>query len=234
MDLPLVLLPGSLCDSRLFQSQVDYFSSMGEVLVADFAGHDSIKSMAAVTLTKLPDKFSLVGLSMGGIVALEMVKQAPNRVQKLGLFATNPSAESNEGRLSRDRQMSKISQGGVDELVVFVKDSLIPNYNIRTDQSEIVQAIVLDMALQLGPKDFLNQWKALKNRSDSWSSLANIRCPTLLISGTNDAICNTEMHHEISSKVRNAQLKIIKGAGHLSTMDSPILINQILDEWLNS
>ena len=111
LPLPLLLLPGSLCTDQLFHPQLSFFNGQREVVVADFSGCDSIESMAVKVLSEAPTEFALAGLSLGGIVALEMFRQAPNRIKKIALLDTIPRAESPEGKVMRRQQFISITQG---------------------------------------------------------------------------------------------------------------------------
>ena len=197
--LPLVLLPGSLCDQRLFGAQVEYFSRFREVFVGDFVGCDSIQGMAVKMLAEAPPKFALAGLSMGGIVAFEMYRQAPQRIDRLAVLDTNPSAELAERVAIRRRQSQHIADGG--DLAEFTGAELLPKYADNRKHRTRLEALVLSMAKAAGAAEFVNQWRALEQRPDSWCTLRQIACPTLILCGANDKLCSVELHREMAAEI---------------------------------
>jgi pimeloyl-ACP methyl ester carboxylesterase len=232
--LPLILLPGSLCNQLLFQPQIDFFKGHREVIVANFSNCDSIEAMAAKVLNEAPAEFALAGLSMGGIVAFEMFRQAPQRIVRIAFLDTNPRAEGPENVPVRHQQINDIAQGGVETLKTFVSQQLMPKYVFGSEQRLRLEPLVMEMALDVGADEFINQWRALASRADSWSTLKDIRCPTLILCGVHDALCNEKLHRDMALEVKHARLDIIDEAGHLSTLDAPEQVNQALENWLNS
>ena len=228
--LPLLLLPGSLCDQRLFGAQVEYFSRFREVFVGDFIGCDSIQGMAVKMLAEAPPKFALAGLSMGGIVAFEMYRQAPQRIDRLAVLGTNPSAELAESVAIRRWQSQHIAGGG--DLAEFTGAELLPKYADNRVHRTRLEAVILSMAKAAGAEEFVNQWRALAQRPDSWRTLRQITCPTLILCGANDNLCSVELHREMAAEISGGQLQIIADAGHLCTLDAPIEVNRALHRWL--
>ena len=234
VPLPLLLLPGSLCNHLLFQSQIAFFKGHREVTVANFSSCDSIESMAAKVLSQAPAEFALAGLSMGGIVALEMFRQAPQRIKKIALLDTNARGELPENVPVRHQQIDNIVQGGVESLKTLVSQQLMPKYAFKSEQRLQLEPLVMEMALDVGTDEFINQWRALASRPDSWSTLKDIRCPALIVCGVHDALCNQKLHRDMAVEIKQARLDIIKEAGHLSTLDAPEQVNKALENWLNS
>jgi len=234
VSLPLLLLPGSLCNEQLFRQQISFFIRQREVIVADFSGCDSIESMAIKVLDEAPAEFALVGFSMGGIVAFEMFRQAPERIKKVALIGTSPRAESPERVIIRNQQINGIVERGVEGLKALVRQELLPKYVYDTEQSLRIESVVMEMALDAGPDVFIDQWRALANRSESWTTLKDIHCPTLILCGVHDLLCDEKGHREMAFNIKHASLEIIEGAGHLSTLDAPEQVNRALDSWLNS
>jgi pimeloyl-ACP methyl ester carboxylesterase len=228
--LPLVLLPGSLCDQRLFGAQVEYFSRFREVFVGDFVGCDSIQGMAVKMLAEAPPKFALAGLSMGGIVAFEMYRQAPQRIDRLAVLDTNPNAELAERVAIRRRQSQHVADGG--DLAEFTGAELLPKYADNREHRTRLEALVLSMAKAAGSAEFVNQWRALEQRPDSWCTLRQIACPTLILCGANDKLCSVELHRDMAAEISGGHLQVIADAGHLCTLDAPIAVNRALHRWL--
>ncbi len=234
LPLPLLLLPGSLCTDQLFHPQLSFFNGQREVVVADFSGCDSIESMAVKVLSEAPTEFALAGLSLGGIVALEMFRQAPNRIKKIALLDTIPRAESPEGKVMRRQQIKSITQGGIESLKLLVSQELLPKYGFEAEQLLRLEPAVMKMAQDTGVDEFINQWQALSNRTDRWSTLKSIRCPMLILCGKHDKLCNEKCHRDMAGYVNHSRLEIIEAAGHLSTLDAPEQVNRALDKWLHS
>jgi pimeloyl-ACP methyl ester carboxylesterase len=234
VPLPLLLLPGSLCTDLLFQAQISFFKEHREVIVANFSNCDSIEAMATKVLNEAPEEFALAGLSMGGIVALEMLRQAPQRIKRIALLDTNPRGEFPENQTIRHQQIDKVAQGGVERLKTLVSQQLMPKYVFDSEQLLQLESLVMTMALDVGADEFINQWRALASRADSWSILRDIRCPTLILCGGHDALCNEKLHRDMALEIKHARLEIIEEAGHLSTLDAPEQVNRALEDWLNS
>ena len=234
MPLPLLLLPGSLCTDLLFQAQISFLKGHREVIVASFFNCDSIEAMATKVLNEAPAEFALAGLSMGGIVAFEMFRQAPQRIKRIALLDTNPSSELPERTVIRHQQISSVAQGGVESLRTLVRQQIMPKYAFDPEQLLQLEPLVMKMALDVGADEFINQWRALASRGDSWGMLKDIRCPTLILCGAHDALCNEKLHRDMALEIKHARLEIIEEAGHLSTLDAPEQVNRILENWLNS
>ena len=234
VPVPLLLLPGSLCNDLLFQAQVAFFKGHREVTVANFSNCDSVEAMAAKVLNEAPAEFALAGLSMGGIVAFEMFRQAPQRIVRIALLDTNPRGELPENVPVRHQQIDDIAQGSIETLKTFVSQRLMPKYAFDSEQRLKLEPIVMEMAMDVGSVEFMNQWRALASRTDSWSTLKDIRCPTLILCGVHDALCNEKLHRDMALQVKHARLEIIQEAGHLSTLDAPEQVNKALEIWLNS
>ena len=234
VPLPLILLPGSLCNELLFQPQTAFFKGHREVVVANFSNCDSIEAMAAKVLSEAPAEFALAGLSMGGIVAFEMFRQAPQRIKRIALLDTNPRGELPENVPVRHQQINDIAQGSVETLKTFVSQQLMPKYAFDSEQRPKLEPLVMEMALDVGADEFINQWRALASRTDSWSTLKDIRCPALILCGVHDALCNEKLHRDMALEIKHARLEIIEAAGHLSTLDAPEQVNEALENWLNS
>tara|TARA_B110000037_G_scaffold87772_1_gene104046 strand:- start:123 stop:848 length:726 start_codon:yes stop_codon:yes gene_type:complete len=234
VPLPLLLLPGSLCTDLLFQAQISFFKGHREVIVASFFNCDSIEAMATKVLNEAPEEFALAGLSMGGIVAFEMFRQAPQRIKRIALLDTNPRGELPENVPIRQQQVNNVAQGGVERLRTLVSQQLMPKYAFDSEQLLQLEPLVMKMALDVGADEFINQWRALASRVDSWSTLKDIRCPTLILCGAQDVLCNEKLHRDMALEIKHAKLEIIEEAGHLSTLDAPEQVNRALENWLNS
>jgi len=228
--IPLVLLPGLLNDARLWRAQIDGLADVATTQVADLTGADSISALATAVLAAAPaPRFALAGLSMGGYVALEIMRQAPERVIALALLDTSARPDTPEATENR-RQLMNLAE--TDFPAVTAK--LIPKLVSPAQQSDPVIVDLLNaMANTVGKEAFLRQQRAIMGRVDSRPHLAAIRCPTLLLCGREDVITPVEIHEELHSGIAGAQLRVIDQCGHLSTLGQPQQVTQALREWLS-
>ncbi len=221
-----MLLPGMLCDHRLWHHQADALGP--NVHYADTTRDDSFEAMARRTLEHAPPRFAVAGLSMGGILAFEIWRQAPERVSHMALLDTNPHAETAERRSLRLDQIAKAMAGGLRELAI---DSMKPMYLATAHRDdEALLGFVLDMAMDLGPEVFERQSLALRNRADSVPTLDTIDCPTLVLCGDEDTLCPPKYHQLMAERVRGARLRIVENCGHLSSLEQPEVVTSELQQ----
>jgi len=226
----VVFLPGLLCDSQLWQPQVVGLGPSIEPWVADFRRDDSIAGMAKSALAEAPfPKFALAGLSMGGYVALEVMRQAPERIERLALLDTQARPEAPEARERRLALMALAEKGEF----MGVTDRLMPLlvHGSRMADAPLVE-LIKDMARNIGKEAFLRQQKAIMERPDSRDSLLKIRCPTLVLCGEHDLLTPRDRHEEIAAAIRGSTLVVVPGCGHMSTLEKPMEVNRALSAWL--
>ncbi len=224
--LPIVFAPGLMCDARLFEAQAAALSGDRQTLVADFAQDDSILGMAARLLKDAPTRFYLAGLSMGAIVAFDVWRQAGHRLAGLALLNSTPFADSPARRAVRISQIDRVRKGSLKTVVM---EELKPNYLAAAHKKD--QALmneIYGMAERLGPDVFVDQSRALMNRQDSSDTLGRITCPTLIIAGEDDEVCPPELHEIMRNAIRGSSIHVIPECGHLSTMESPDAVTQLL------
>ena len=231
MTLPLVLLPGMMCDARLFAPQIAAFSGKRAVLLAPIVARDTIEGLAADVLAVAPPRFALAGLSMGGIVAMEMLRQAPERVERIALLDTNPLAETGAAKARRGPQIAAVRAGRLAEIM---RDEMKPNYLAEGPQRGATLDLCMEMALDLGPEVFVRQSEALMTRRDQSGALGKARLPALALCGRADTLCPVARHELIAGLIPGAQLEIIEGAGHLPTLEQPEPTNAALTRWLEA
>lgn len=229
MKEPLILLPGMMCDARLFAPQIAAFSHEHPVMTAPLNDHDTVGQLAKDILDNAPPNFALAGLSMGGIVAMEVLRQAPKRITRLALLDTNPKAEAEVVAQSRLPQMDKVRAGA---LRAVMRNEMKPNY--LTDGPRMGQILDLCMAMAetLGATVFINQSRALQTRPDQQDTLRAVTVPTLILCGEDDTLCPIHRHELMHQLIPGSVLTIIKGAGHLPTLEQPDLTNEALAQWL--
>ena len=221
-----MLLPGMLCDHRLWQHQADALGP--NVHHADTTRDDNFEAMAERALEHAPPRFAIAGLSMGGILAFEIWRQAPERVTHMALLDTNPHAETAERRSLRLDQIAKAMAGGLRELAV---DSMKPMYLAAAHRDdEALLDLVLDMAMGLGPEVFERQSLALRNRADSVPTLETIDCPALVLCGDEDMLCPPKYHTLMADRIPDARLRIVENCGHVSSLEQPEVVTRELQQ----
>jgi pimeloyl-ACP methyl ester carboxylesterase len=225
----LVLLPGMMCDARLFGPQIAGLP--GPVVVPDLGGHDSVAALAAQVLAQVDGPFALAGLSMGGIVAMEVLHQAPGRVTRLALMDTNPLAELPAVQTRRAPQIAAVQAGRLEQVM---RDEMKPNYLVDSPDMPRLLDLCMAMALDLGPQAFVNQSIALRDRPDQCATLRGVRVPTLILCGRHDRLCPVERHQLMNALIPHSTLEIIENAGHLPTLEQPQLTNAALRRWLEA
>lgn len=228
--IPLVLLPGMMCDGRLFGPQIAAFSARA-LHLAPLVGGDTVQSLAAQILVDAPPRFALAGLSMGGIVAMEVIAQAPDRVTHLALLDTNPRAETPQIAARRAPQMAQVEAGGLARVM---RDEMKPNYLTDDPNRTAILDLCMDMALNLGPQVFLRQSRALRDRPDQQETLRRVSVPTLILCGRDDALCPVERHELMHGLIPQSTLHIVENAGHLPTLEQPDETTAALARWLEA
>ncbi len=229
---PLVLLPGLLCDRRLFGPQIPALEAGGRrVLVPDLTGEDTIEALAARVLAEAPPgPFALCGLSMGGYVAQEVVRQAPARVARLALLDTRARADTPE-ETARRRGLIELAERGEFRGVTPRLLPLLVHHDRLADGA--LAGLVQAMAAGVGKDAFLRQQRAIMARRDYRPLLPAIRVPTLVLCGREDAITPPDMHLEIAAAVPDATLVVVPGCGHLAPLERPTAVAAQLAAWLD-
>lgn len=227
--MPIVLVPGLNCSARLYAEQIPALWRFGPVQVADHTRDDSMEAIAAAILAHAPPRFALVGLSMGGYIALTMVRQAPARVHKLALLDTSARPETPEQSKRRKPQIA-LAQGGHFAEVPPLQFPVFVHRNRQHD--EALRARVRSMAEETGAEAFLRQQKAIMTRPDMRPLLASITCPTLVLVGDGDELTPPPLSEEIAAGIDGSRLVVIADCGHLSTMERPEAVNRELVEWM--
>jgi pimeloyl-ACP methyl ester carboxylesterase len=228
---PLVLLPGMMCDERLFAPQISELSKQREVHFVQISGYKTISELAADVLNNAPPVFALAGLSMGGIVAMEVLSQASERVERLALLDTNPLAELSDVAKRRGPQIDAVRNGQLKEII---RDEMKPNYLFDGDKKTKILKLCMDMALDIGPDAFIRQSIALRDRIDQKNTLRTYKRPALVLCGRHDVLCPLERHELMHNLLENSKLEIIEDAGHLPTLEQPKITTMALISWLEA
>lgn len=229
MKPQILMLPGLLNDASLFTEQTVALSELGVVQVGDLTRSETIAELAKDALDEAPEgSLVLVGLSMGGYVAFEIMRQAPERVSALVLMDTSARPDTPEASAMREELMA-LAETDLEA----VTERLLPRLS-HPDMMNLptVRGVIQSMAASLGKEVFIRQQRAIMGRPDSRPTLANIACPTLVICGREDQITPPEMAEEIAAGIKQAELRIIEQCGHLSTLDQPEEVSGVLVEWI--
>jgi pimeloyl-ACP methyl ester carboxylesterase len=229
MREPLVLLPGMMCDARLFGPQIAELSADLAVMAAPVTQGERIEEIASNLLDLLPKRFALAGLSMGGIVAMEILRRAPDRITRLALMDTNPLAETPVVAANREPQIVRVRSGRLMEVM---RDEMKPNYLAPGPQRTDVLDLVMDMAETLGPEVFIRQSRALQRRRDQQAVLRKCKVPTLVLCGAHDQLCPIKRHSFMAELIPYARLVVLDDAGHLPTLEQPAQTTAALREWM--
>ena len=227
----LILLPGMMCDARLFAPQIAVLQDSMRISVPLPVSAPNMAQLAAKVLADAPGRFALGGVSMGGILAMEIIRQAPQRVTHLALIDTNPFAERDEVKARRTPQMEAVRDG---RLAAVMRDEMKPSYfTHRADNADLLD-LTMAMATDLGPDAFIAQSLALRDRPDYEATLRHVTCSTLILCGRHDQLCPVERHEAMKVMIPHARLCIVEEAGHLPTIETPGIVTTALQELLET
>ncbi|MGH6981492.1 MAG: alpha/beta fold hydrolase [Stellaceae bacterium] len=229
--IPLLLLPGLLCDRQLWAPQIEALSDIAAPSVADLTQDDSFPAMARRLLAGAPARFAVAGLSMGGYVAQEVMRQAPERVVKLALLDTSARADTPE-QSQRRRDLIALSERGQFHGVT---TRLLPNL-IHPDRlgDAVLVKTIMDMASSVGRDGFLRQEIAILARPDGRADLGRIAVPTLVLCGREDLLTPLALHEEMTALIPGATLRIVERCGHMTTLERPKDVNAAMRAWLTA
>lgn len=231
----ILLVPGNMCDRRLWSGGGNLLREALTVrqlrcVDADTARDDRIAAMAARALAATTGPLLVVGFSMGAIVALDMARQAPERIVGLALSGLNAGADLPERSAARVRQQAEVRAGGLERVIV---EELKPHYLARANRDDVeLRALLRDMGLVLGPQVFTAQSEALRLRADLRPVLGALRVPVLLGCGEEDALCPPAWHRDWAGRTRDARLEIFAGAGHMLPLEQPEAFAAALLRWI--
>ena len=224
----LLLVPGFNCTAALWSPQVEAFSGKFDCRIADHTRSETMAGIAQDILREAPEKFLLCGLSMGGYIAFEIMRQAPGRVTKLALLDTQATPESDAQRVNRAARIEAARTRGMDAVFdlqwpQFVHPARYEDAPLRT--------VIRQMAIDTGFDVFMRQATAIMHRPDSRPDLKKIATPTLVLTGAQDQLTPPEKAHEMADAIPNAKLVITPDCGHISTLEKPESVNAALAEF---
>jgi pimeloyl-ACP methyl ester carboxylesterase len=229
--LPIVLIPGLTCSARLYAEQIPVLWRFGPVTVADHTRDNSMAGIARRILAAAPQRFALAGLSMGGYIAFEIMRQAPERVVKLALLDTGARGDTPEQTARRKVVIGLANSGRYAE----VPEIAFPVYvHRKRHNDEALKRLVRTMAEETGVEAFLRQQEAIIGRPDSRPGLGRIACRTLVLVGEGDEATPPELAREIVAGIPGSHLVVIPDSGHLSTLEQPQAVTAALVDWLRA
>jgi len=225
----LILLPGLLCDEALWRPQIDRFGTRLDVRVGDLTRDDSLRGMAGRLLAGAPPRFALAGLSMGGYVAQEILREAPGRVSRVALLDSSARPDSAE-QTARRKALIKLAQTGKFKGVTPRLLPLLIHPGRLGDRA--LTGTVMAMAERVGQAAFLRQQNAILKRPDGRPDLPRIACPALILCGRQDALTPPALSREMAEAIPGARLVELDECGHLASLEQPEAVNDALEEWL--
>ena len=224
----IVLIPGALATPKLWQHQETYFQEGRRFHHVDVLGSDSLTEMAHRFAKNAPEKFTVIGFSMGGYVALELLRIIPNKIERLILINSAARPLSEKGQAERERSLDLINNGKFDFLIKLIFKNSIHDKNKQNTLLPLAQA----MAHEVGVENYKCQLNAILNKPDHLSLLPTIDCPTLIIASKQDNVMPTERSEHLAQNIKNAELIYLNECGHMATLEKPNELNKILDDWL--
>ena len=227
--VPLVLVPGLLNTGRVFAHQVAGLADVADCTTAEPWHHDSIGAMAEAALATAPPTFALAGFSMGGYIAFEIVRRAPQRVSRLALIDTQATPDSPESSARRRGLLEQTRIGRFHG----VQRSLLPQlvHRRHVNDASITQPL-FDMAAEIGAEGFVREQTAIMGRADNRPLLVEIEVPTVVIVGRQDQVTPLPRSEEMAADIANAQLAVIEECGHMAPLEKPAEVTAVLRSWL--
>lgn len=231
VPLPVLCIPGLLCSPRLYEEQIPQLWTLGPVTIASHTAHESIHEIARSILSTAPERFALIGLSMGGYLSFEIVRQAPGRVVNLALLDTSARPDTPEQTSNRQALIALARKASIAE----ISDLLFPRlvHPSRRGDGRLRDIFRL-MAEETGADGFIRQQTTIMSRADSRPTLPVISCPTLVLVGDSDELTPPHLAAEIVQGISGARLVTVPDCGHASTLEQPKLVTAALLDFLRS
>lgn len=225
----LILLPGMPLDAALWAHQTAHLADVAEPGVPDLSAWDSVGAMAQAVLDAAPARFALAGLSMGGYVAFEILRRAPERVERLALLNTSARPDSPEQTANRRDAVALARQGKYRQVMRAGLQRLV--HPDRLGDTALVESVLAQME-RIGVEGYAREQAAIMARPDSRPTLGAIACPTLVLCGREDALTPPDLHAEMAAGISGARLVLVEQCGHLSAMERPQAVTALLRDWL--
>lgn len=226
---PLVLIPPMLCDARVFYAQLATLSGAMPISCMPITNGDRIEEMASTILSWLPNKFALVGMGLGGMVAMELLRRAPERVTRVAFISTNAQTDTPEISAQREPLIIAAKTGRFDDAI---RAELKPSWLAPGPYRNDVLSLVSDMAHALGPDVYVRQSRAMQRRKDQQATMRKIKQPALVMCGEHDGLNTLRRHEFLAELIPYARLEVIDNAGHLPTLENAEAVTRALKDWL--
>jgi pimeloyl-ACP methyl ester carboxylesterase len=223
----LVFACAHLTDERLFAHQVDALRAAHDCRVFSFRDHATLRAMADELLAHSPARFTLVGLSLGGYLAFEVIRRQSERIERLVLLDTRASADTETQRQGRLADIAKVQAGGIDALI-----PELPARWMHAVHRPRLSDLMASMARSIGDRGQFNQQQAMLGRPDSFADLRTVRVPTLIACGREDPVTPVAEHERMRDCVPGARLEVFEQCGHLATIEQPEAVTALLTRWL--
>jgi pimeloyl-ACP methyl ester carboxylesterase len=229
MVATVLILPGLLEDADAFQHQIGHLREIANCTAADLTRADSIAGLAKEAVRQAPEgPLCVVGHSMGGYVALELMRQAPQRVERLALLNTNARPDSPEATENRKRLID-LAENDFKAVIQALMPKLVTEEHLK--DLDIAGAIT-EMALGTGKEAFIRQERAIMGRIDSRPHLASIRCKTLVLAARDDQLMPVEILEELARGIPRSMLAVVEDSGHMASIEQPHEVAELLEAWL--
>ncbi len=226
----LILIPGSLNDARVWEAQIAGLSAHADIRIADITSQESTASMAAAVLAGAPQRFALAGFSLGGYIALEVLRIAASRITGLALVSSSARPENPEAVPGREKMIA-LAQKDFPRMLAGMRPFMLAAAN--TGNADL-NARLDDMMVAVGPATFMRQSRAVIGRADSRDLLAGISCPTLIACGREDRVTPPALSAEMASAIAGARLELIDNAAHMLPMEAPDSLTRAMRRWLDT
>jgi len=231
MSIPALFLPGQLTDERLWAPML---AALPEGLIAphfvELTRGDTVAALARHALSGPPEKFVLVGLSLGGYVAFEMLRQSPHRIAGLILFNTSAQADEEEKIQEREKVKKAAAVGQFAGVTTRLMPTIV---HPRQLGNRSVTDTIMQMAAHIGQEGFLRQQHAIMSRSDSRDLLPHIQVPTLIVGGDSDQRTPPQLQEEIANTIPGAEFHLLPKVGHLAPLEEPVKCAEIMRVFLS-
>jgi len=226
---PLVLIPPMLCDARVFYAQLATLSSQVPITFAPITGGDRIEEMASAILSWLPQKFAIAGMGLGGMVAMEVLRRAPERVARVAFISTNAQTDTPEIAAQREPLIIAARSARYKDVI---QAEMNPNWLAPGPYRSDVLSLVSDMAHALGPDVYVRQARAMQRRKDKQNIMRKIKQPALVMCGEHDGQNSLKRHTFLAELIPYAKLEVIDNAGHLPSLENPEAVTAALKRWM--
>ncbi len=226
----LVLIPGSLNDARVWDAQAAGLAAHAEIRIADITSQESTVAMAGAVLAGAPQRFALAGFSLGGYVALEVLRVAAHRLTGLALISSSARPENPDAVPGREKMIA-LAQKGFPRMLAGMRPFMLAAVNVGNAN---LNSRLDEMMVAVGPATFVRQSRAVIGRADSRALLADISCPTLIACGREDRVTPPALSEEMAAAIPNARLELIDNAAHMLPMEAPETLTRLLRHWLET